>query len=114
MVGHPLADGDRVVIVEDVTTAGTSIRDTVPLLRASAEVVLAGLIVSVDRGERGTGERTALAEIREAYGMPTFAIVTIEEVITHLHGREIDGRVPLDDRVHARMLAYLDEHRGRS
>jgi len=114
LVGHPLADGDRVVIVEDVTTAGTSVRDTVPLLRAAADIALAGLIVSVDRRERGTGELSALAELREAYGMPAFAIVTIEEVIAHLHGREIDGRVPLDDAVQARMLAYLREHRGRS
>jgi orotate phosphoribosyltransferase len=114
LVGHPLADGDRVVIVEDVTTAGTSVRDTVPLLRAAADITLAGLVVSVDRRERGTGERSALAELREAYGMPAFAIVTIEEVIAHLHGREIDGRVPLDDAVQARMLAYLREHGGRS
>jgi orotate phosphoribosyltransferase len=114
LIGHPLADGDRVVIVEDVTTAGTSIRETVPLLRATAEVRLAGLIVSVDRRERGTGEQTALAEIRTRYGMPAFAIVTIEEVMEHLLDREVDGGVPLDAAVHARMVAYLAEHGGRS
>jgi orotate phosphoribosyltransferase len=114
LVGHPLADGDRVVIVEDVTTAGTSIRETVPLLRAAADVRLAGLVVGVDRRERGTGEETALAEIRRVHGMPAFAIVTIEEIVEHLLGREVDGRVLLDATVHERMLAYLAEHRGRS
>jgi orotate phosphoribosyltransferase len=113
LVGHPLADGDRVVIVEDVTTAGTSVRDTVPLLRAAADVRLAGLVVSVDRRERGTGDSTALAELADVYAMPAFAIVTIDEVIEHLRGREIDGRVVLDDAVHTRMIAYLREYGGR-
>ena len=80
LVGRPLRDGDRVVIVEDVTTAGTSIRETVPILRAAAKVEIAGLVVSVDRMERGTGELNALAEVRESLGAPTFAIVTIDEV----------------------------------
>jgi orotate phosphoribosyltransferase len=113
LVGHPLADGDRVVIVEDVTTAGTSIRETVPLLRAAARIRLAGLVVGVDRRERGTGEETALAEIRRTYEMPAFAIVTIEEIMAHLLGREVDGRVVLDAATHDRMVAYLAEHAGR-
>lgn len=113
LVGHPLAAGDRVVIVEDVTTAGTSIRETVPLLRATADIRLAGLLVGVDRRERGTSEETALAEIRRTYEMPAFAIVTIEEIMQHLVGREIDGRVPLDTAAHDRMVEYLAEHGGR-
>ena len=82
LVGR-LADGDRVLIVEDVTTAGTSIRETVPILRAAAAVELAGLVVSVDRQERAsdTSERTALVELAEEFGMPTAAIVTIDEVL---------------------------------
>ena len=66
-----MRDGDRVVIVEDVTTAGTSIRETVPILRAAAKVEIAGLVVSVDRMERGTGELNALAEVRQSLGAPT-------------------------------------------
>ena len=110
LVGHPLQDGERVLIVEDVTTAGTSVRETVPLLRAAADVRLAGLVISVDRMERGRGERSALAELREEFAMPTFAIVTIEEVIEHLLGREIDGRVVLDAERCERMNEYRAEY----
>jgi orotate phosphoribosyltransferase len=89
LVGRPLRDGDRVLIVEDVTTAGTSIRETVPLLRAAAKVRLAGLVVSVDRQERASeaSQRTALAEVGAEFGMPTAAIVTIDEVVTHMGDR---------------------------
>jgi orotate phosphoribosyltransferase len=86
LVGRPLKDGDRVLIVEDVTTAGTSIRETVPLLRAAADIRLAGLVVSVDRQERASESSThsALAEVGHEFGMPTAAIVTIDEVVAHL------------------------------
>lgn len=114
LVGHPLADGDRVLIVEDVTTAGTSIRETVPKLRAAARVGLAGLIVSVDRMERGSGDKAALTEIAETWSMPTCAIVTIEEVMADLRGREIDGRVVLDDEIYERMVAYRQEYGPRA
>jgi len=110
LVGAPLCDGDRVLIVEDVTTAGTSIRETVPILQASAAVELAGLIVSVDRQERGTTTQSALAEVAEQYAMPAMAIVTLDEVVGHLHGRELDGRVVLDDHIANRIDAYRAEY----
>lgn len=99
IVGRKLRDGDRVLIVEDVTTAGTSIRETVPVLRAAAEVRLAGLIVSVDRQERGTTERTALAELAEEFSMPTRSIVDLDDILAHLGGR-------LDETDLARIAAY--------
>ena len=105
VVGRRLADGDRVLIVEDVTTAGTSIRETVPVLRAAAAVELAGLVVSVDRQERAsdTSERTALVELAEEFGMPTAAIVTIDEVLEHL-----GDRLTADDL--ARVAQYRDRY----
>ena len=108
LVGCLPQNGDRIVIVEDVTTAGTSIRETVPVLRAVADIELAGLVVSVDRMERGTGDQAALVEIAEAWAMPTFAIVTVAEVMEYLHGREVDGVVVLDDETYARMVAYRE------
>ena len=89
LVGRSLKDGDRVLIVEDVTTAGTSIHETVPILRAAARISLAGLIVSVDRQERASekSSRTALAEVGEEFAMPTAAIVTIDEIVSHLGTR---------------------------
>lgn len=109
IVGHQLTDGDRVVIVEDVTTAGTSIRETVPLLRAAADVELVGLVVSVDRRERGRhGAVSALQEVGEEFGMATTAIVTIDEVVTHLGGEAAGARrLGADDL--ARIAAYRAE-----
>ncbi len=110
LIGHKLRDGDRVVIIEDVITAGTSVRETVPLLQAAAKVHLAGLIVGVDRMERGTGSRSALQEVRATYGMTACAIVTLDEVVEHLHNRPVAGRVVLDDAIKARIDAYRAEY----
>jgi len=113
LIGQPLRDGHRVVIVEDVTTAGTSIRETLPVLQAAAKVAIAGLVVSVDRMERGTGELNALAEMRQTLGAPAFAIVTIDEVTDWLRGRTVDGRVVLDDAIYARVQQYRRDYGGR-
>jgi orotate phosphoribosyltransferase len=113
LVGHTLRDGDRVLIIEDVTTAGSSIRETVPLLRAAADIKLVGLVVSVDRMEKGAGEKNALAEIRETYGMQTLSIVTIDEIMAHLRTTPVDERTVIDDATYARMLAYRQQYGGR-
>ena len=110
LVGHKLRDGDRVLIVEDVITAGTSIRETVPLLYAAAKVRLAGLLVGVDRMEKGTGERSALQEIQESHGMPACAIVTLSDVVEHLHNHPVNGNVVLDDALKARIDAYRAQY----
>ena len=106
LLGSKIADGDRVVIIEDVMTAGTSIRETVPILKAQGDVDIKGLVVSVDRMERGTGEKSALTEIAETYGMKTCAIVTMAEVVEYLHNREVGGRVVIDDTIKAAIDAY--------
>jgi orotate phosphoribosyltransferase len=108
LVGHRLRDGDRVLIIEDVTTAGTSIRETVPLLTGAARISLAGLIVSVDRQEKGSGEKGALAQIREQFAMPAAAIVTLDEIVSFLHNRDVGGRTVLGDDVKRR----IDEYRA--
>lgn len=110
LVGKKLADGDKVLIVEDVTTAGTSIRETVPILQGAAKVELAGLIVSADRMEKGTTDKGALQEVSETFGMKTAAIVTLEEIIAHLHNREIDGKVILDDEIKTRIDDYRAQY----
>lgn len=110
LVGHAPVDGDRVLIVEDVTTAGTSIRETVPILRSAANVHLVGLVVSVDRGERGTGDVTALAEVGAEFSMPTFAIVTIHEIVRHLRTAPVDGTIVVDDAAAAAIEGYLAEY----
>jgi orotate phosphoribosyltransferase len=106
LIGHKLRDNDRVVIIEDVTTAGTSVRESIPLLKAAAGVQVLGLIVSVDRMERGTAALSALAEIREEFGIRTVAIATLADIVNHLHNREINGKVVLDDAIYGRIIEY--------
>jgi orotate phosphoribosyltransferase len=113
LVGWNLRAGDRVLIVEDVTTAGTSIRETVPLLRAAADVVFAGLVVAVDRKERGTGDQSALAEVSATYSMPAFSIVTIDDIVEHLTQNDVDGRRIITDDIATRITAYRKEYGGQ-
>lgn len=114
LVGSPLVDGSRVLIIEDVTTAGTSIRETLPLLRAAADVKLAGLVVSVDRQERGTGTQSALTELEASIGLKSFAIVNIDEVLEYLRGRAIDGDVVLTEDRYRAALAYREQYGARA
>ena len=109
VVGHKPAPGERMVIVEDVTTAGTSIRESVALFEALGGLKLTALVVSVDRQERGAGEASASAELRDELGIMTLPIVTLDEVVEHLHGRPVDGRVVLDDTI----LAAIKDYRAR-
>ena len=106
LVGAKLTPGDRVLIVEDVTTAGTSISETVPILRKVADVHLSGLIVSVNRLERGQGTKSALREIEEIYGMKTASIVDMQEVRSFLLNREINGKIFIDDEMDRRIEEY--------
>ena len=111
LVGHTPTNGERALVIEDVTTAGTSIRETVPpLLKLGARVV--GLVVSVDRMERGTGSLNALTELQAQFQLQTFAIVTIEEVMSYLHNRAVDGTVVLTDALLAKMQAYRATYGG--
>jgi orotate phosphoribosyltransferase len=106
LIGHKLADNDRVVIVEDVTTAGTSIRETVPLLKKAADISLVGLIVSVDRMERGKTDQGALRELKGEFSMITGAIVTLDDIVGYLYNKDINGTVVLDDSMKERIDDY--------
>ncbi|MEN9360178.1 MAG: orotate phosphoribosyltransferase [Verrucomicrobiota bacterium] len=110
IVGRKLKDGDKVVIVEDVITAGTAIRENLPVLQGAAKVNIQAVIVSVDRMERGTGPLSAIQQVEKDYGIRTFAIVTIEEVVAHLLNRPVDGKVVLDDAMKKRIDAYRAEY----
>ena len=110
LLGGPIGEGDRVVIIEDVTTAGTSIRETMPIIKAAGASEIRGLCVSVDRGERGTGEKSALKEIEEEFGIRTTAIVTMKEVTECLWNRPYNGRTIIDDEIKAAIDRYMDEY----
>lgn len=110
LLGSPISDGDKVVIIEDVTTAGTSIEETLPIIKAQGDVNPIGLVVSVDRMERGKGEKSALSEIEEKYGLKTTAIVTMAEVVEHLYNKEYKGKVIIDDKLKSAIDAYYDKY----
>ncbi len=111
LLGSALRDGDRVVIVEDVTTSGKSIEETHPILMQQANVEVVGLMVSLNRLEVGKGgEICALDEVRERYGFPTVSIVDMGEVTEHLLNRECQGRVVIDDKVKAALDAYYEQY----
>ncbi len=110
LLGSPIKDNDKVVIIEDVTTAGTSIEETLPIIKAQGDVSVMGLCVSVDRMERGQGEKSALVEISEKYGFKTTAIVTMQDVVEHLYNNPINGKVIIDDELKRRIDAYYEEY----
>ena len=110
-LGSELHDGDRVVMIEDVTTSGKSMEETVPKVRGAADVTIVGLMVSLNRMEVGQGgEVSALDEIRERYGFDAKAIVTMDEVVEHLYNRECQGRVVIDDTIKSAIDAYYQQY----
>ncbi|MBM6785958.1 orotate phosphoribosyltransferase [Collinsella tanakaei] len=111
MLGYELKDGDRVIMVEDVTTSGKSIDETYPKLKAAADVEVKGLIVSLNRMEVGKGGvHTAQREIQEKYGFPVASIVSMAEVVEHLYNREVAGRVVIDDTLKQAIDAYYEQY----
>jgi len=110
LLGSNLKDGDRVVVMEDVTTSGKSMEETIPIVRAQADVTIVGLMVSLNRQERGKGDKGALDEIKELYGFETEAIVSMDEVVEYLYNREIDGSVLIDDGMKEKIDAYYAQY----
>ena len=110
-LGSSLKDGDRVIMIEDVTTSGKSMEETVPKVRGAANVEIVGLMVSLNRMEVGKGgEKCALDEIKDLYGFDTAAIVTMEEVVECLYNKECDGKVVIDDTLKEAIDAYYEQY----
>ncbi|MGD8400108.1 MAG: orotate phosphoribosyltransferase [Bacillota bacterium] len=107
LVGYQPQDGDRVLIIEDVITAGTAVRESLALLGRIARVKITALVIAVDRMEKGSGNRGALQELRDDYGIETYAIVNIQDIVRYLFGREIDGKVVLDAQRKQQIETYL-------
>jgi len=105
MAGYPLADGDRVAIIEDVITAGTAIREVLPLLKRTTDVEVTGLIISVDRMERGKGEKSAVQEVYEEFGIQTYPLATIHDIIEAIQ----NGTIPFSEYLE-KMLAYREQY----
>lgn len=110
LLGSPIKDGDRVVIIEDVTTSGKSMEETVPIVKAQGDVTIIGLMVSLNRQEKGKGNQSALDEIKDLYGFETNSIVTMQEVVSCLYQREYKGRILIDDTMKHKIDEYYREY----
>lgn len=110
-LGSSLKDGDRVIMIEDVTTSGKSMEETVPKVRGAANVEILGLMVSLNRMEVGRGRLSALEEIQEKHGFAANAIVSMEEVVEYLYNKDRNGKIIIDDSLKAKIDAYY-EHYG--
>jgi orotate phosphoribosyltransferase len=109
LVGRAYHGGENVVIVEDVITGGTSINESVPLL-ASHKVKVLGVVVGVDRQEKGTGNKRASREVFERWGVPVEALTSVDEIVSRLHNREVLGRVWIDDDMYQKIGAYQSSY----
>lgn len=111
LLGSKIKDGDRVVIIEDVTTSGKSIEETFPILMAQGDVQIKGLMVSLNRMEVGLGGKvSALDEIREKYGFEARAIVSMAEVVECLYNKSCQGKILIDDTLKAAIDAYYNKY----
>lgn len=109
LVGHNLTQNTRVIIIEDVITAGTAVREVLPIFNRAGCTVDA-LIISVNRLERGTGTRSAISELWEDHQIPTYAIVDVQDILSTLHNTPIDGKLYIDDHTAAKIRAYMNEY----
>ena len=111
LLGSKLRDGDRVLIIEDVTTSGKSIEETVPIIQAQADCDIVGLMVSLNRQEKGQdSDMSALDEIKERYGFGATAIVNMSDVVEYLYNRPIDGEVLLTKDIKKQIDEYYAEY----
>ena len=110
LLGSKLKDGDRVVIIEDVTTSGKSIEETFPIIRAAADVEIRGLMVSLNRLESGQTDTSALEEIREKSGFETGAIVNMKEVVEYLYHKPCQGKIYIDDEIRKALEVYYGQY----
>lgn len=113
LLGYQPVDGDRVVMIEDVTTSGKSMEETVPKVRACGNVEIVGLMVSLNRQEVGLSgdkSKTALDEVADTYGFRTGAIVDMAEVTEHLYNKEVQGKVVIDDAIKTAIDAYYEQY----
>lgn len=104
-VGKTLTDGEKVVIIDDVMTSGKALRESMPKLRSAADVDVTGMVITVDRMERGTGELSAVQEVKKEFGVTVYPIVTMEDIIHAIRTGIVPGMEYLD-----KMLAYREQY----
>ncbi|MCR4851916.1 MAG: orotate phosphoribosyltransferase [Lachnospiraceae bacterium] len=115
LLGSPIKDGDRIVMIEDVTTSGKSIEETYPIIKAQGDVTIKGLMVSLNRMEKGIDtDRSALEDIRDKYGIEARSIVNMREVVECLHNNEVNGRIVIDDTIKTAIDKYYEQYGAKT
>lgn len=96
-VGKQLVDGERVILIEDVMTSGKALREMLPKLEQAAKVKIAGMVISVDRMERGLESNlSAVQEVYKEFGVKVYSIVTMADIIEAIESGVIEGKEYLD------------------
>ena len=109
-VGWQPKDGDRFLIIEDVISAGTSVREVYPLIKKAADVSITDMVISVDRMEKGYNGLTATEEIKNNFGITVHSLVTVIDIINYLHNRKVDGEIYVDDEMRQKMEIYIEKY----
>ena len=107
-VGKKPEPNESIVIIEDVITAGTAVRESMEIFSKIPNVNVKALIIAVDRKERGQGAKSTMQELEEEFGIKVYPIVTIDDIVKYLHNNEINGKVYIDDSMKAKIDAYLE------
>ena len=110
LLGSPISKEDKIIFIEDVTTSGKSIDETLPIVKAQGGEQIIGLVISVDRMERGKSDISALDELKENYGLTTTAIVTMAEVVEHLYNKPYNGVIYIDDTMKSAIDSYYEQY----
>ncbi len=96
-VGKQLTDGERVILIEDVMTSGKALREMLPKLKQAANVEIAGMVISVDRMERGLeSSLSAVQEVYKEFGVKVYSIVTMADIISAIEDGTIEGKEYLE------------------
>ncbi len=110
IIGAPLSQNTKVVLIDDVITAGTAIRETIDLLKENGDPQIQGVLISLDRMEKNNEGKSALFSIQEEFGFKVFPIVNLDEVIEVLYNKEVEGRVYIDDDMMQKISEYRKEY----
>lgn len=110
VVGMPLTSDSRLILVDDVITSGKAIRESLEVLKSCDNPKVIGIVISVNRQEKGKTDKNALKEVEDILDIPIHSIVTISEIKTYLHNKEIDGKVVLDTAMLSKIDSYLKEY----
>ncbi|MCR5306012.1 MAG: orotate phosphoribosyltransferase [Oscillospiraceae bacterium] len=106
IVGSKLEAGTRVVLIEDVMTSGKALREVYPKLKSVADVDITGMIITVDRQEKGlNSEKSAVQEVKAEFGVDVYSIVTVSDIIAAIESGVVDGKAYLPQ-----MLAYREQY----